>query len=146
MDEQLLHGDVVLMVRGELGNDVRHEFLLAQLLLLNEQPGGRRSNRLSSRKDAEQRLVVGRADGLEQQQSSVPGQRDLRRRQKPVVHLLANPRQEGGDPQWVDPVVLRISQPAVLQISRSHRSWCFLSGPKAAMISHGNFRIQSDPD
>ncbi len=126
MHEQLLHRDVVLMVRRKLRNDVHDQLILVQLALLHEDPGRGRGDGLGGREDAEQRVVVRIAYRLEQHQFAVPGQSDLRGRQQPIVHFLASPRQESGKAQVVDPVFFRIAQPAVFQISLLHVSRQFL--------------------
>ena len=116
MREQLLDGHGVLPVGAEAGQDVGDAFSEAELAFLEQQPRGRRRDRLGAREDHVQR-VVGRRRRLplvgHGAEAAHPGDpafsRDshLRRRQATLAHLLLRARKQRLELLGIDADFLR---------------------------------------
>ena len=116
VQQQLLHGDVLLPVRGELRDDLRHPLLQAQQAFLKEQPHRYRYYGLGTREDRVERLVRGRPLGTalngsteraHASDSPAPRHGHLRAGHHTVVHLALRPGEDRLQPLAVDADRLR---------------------------------------
>ena len=103
MQKELLHGDDVFPVRSELRDDVRHALAEVQVPVLDQQPPGRRGDRLGRREHAVERVVVRAPKGLEEAQAPFPRHGDLCRREQSLVDFLPDPLPERIDAFGLQP-------------------------------------------